>query len=160
MKGRKPKADAIRRQAPPLPAKVIDTCTLDMPIELSLLPYAEQCWHIITDDQTRWKSYEAPLLSSYCIAYAGMRQAVDNMTDISDGTMEIVVRGPMGGAIQSPNWKVFTDAVKTMRSLSGVLGLDTLTAERLALTKTATASIAADIPGKIMAAMRDMPTDG
>ena len=161
MKGRKPKTDAIRRQgAQNVASHVVEECSLAMPSEVSLLPYAEQCWHIITDGQTRWKQHETPLLASYCVAYAGMRQAVDNMTAAGDGTMEVVVMGPMGGMLQSPNWKVFNDAVKTMRSLSGVLGLDTLTAELLALTKTATASLAADIPGKVMAAMRSMANDG
>jgi hypothetical protein len=58
--------------------------------------------------------------------------------------------------VQNPDFRTWKDSVNQMRQLSGVLGLDTLTAERLKLTQAATTSLAADIPKKVMEAMRTM----
>ena len=73
--------------------------------------------------------------------------------------MEILMQLPGMAPKKNPNWSVFSEAVDKMRHLSGVLGLDTLTAERLNLTKATTASIAADLPAKIRKAAREALND-
>ena len=129
---------------------------LVMPETVALLPNAKMCWHIITDDQTRFSVYEQPLLEAYCLAYAASRQAIDNMTESGDGTLEVIVQMPSGAMKKNPNWQVWNEAVDKMRHLSGVLALDTLTSERLNLTRAATSSLAADIPSKVAKAVREM----
>ena len=128
---------------------------LATPLSVQILPAAEECWHVIMDNQTRFTAHEVPLIESYCLAYAAMRQAAANMTAAGDGTMEILVKISGQAPKKNPNWSVFSEAVDKMRHLSGVLGLDTLTAERLNLTKAATASLAVDLPARIRKAARE-----
>lgn len=153
-KGRKPNALA---QSHVQPTEIIDApvdattgAELAMPPSISMLPNAELCWHMIMDGQTRYRAYEVPLIEQYCIAYATCQQALDNMIDQENGTLQIAVGGSeYSTPKKNPNFNVWKEAVNTMRLLSGQLGLDTLTAERLNLTRTTTASIAADLPAKI-----------
>lgn len=158
-KGRKPDALAQSHNAPQeLFARPLDAGTgkeISMPDSLRFLPAAEECWHVITDGQTRFSTYEVPLLEQYCIAYAAAQQAIMAMTNLDTGALNAVER-PVGETKtrKNPNWSVWNDATNQMRHLSGILGLDTLTAERLNLTRAATTSIAADIPAKIRAAVR------
>lgn len=158
-KGRKPapksaKTDLVKAESK---AVVINEAPLDaqtglvipMPATVALLPNAELCWHVVMDGQTRFSAHEVPLIESYCLAYAAMRQAIDNMTQEGDGTIQIITQQKGSAPRKNPNWTVWSEAVDKMRHLSGVLGLDTLTAERLQLTRAATASIAVDLPARI-----------
>ena len=117
--------------------------------------YAEQAWHLVMDNQTRFRRQELPLIEQYCMAYAISRQALDNMSG-ECGTIKTTCLTAAGNVVQNPDFRTWKDAVNQMRQLSGVLGLDTLTAERLKLTQAATTSLAADIPKKVMEAMRTM----
>lgn len=171
-KGRKPNVKEVKAPkaglakvfpAATLPEQPLDAATgrgIAMPITVGSLPAAEECWHVIMDGQTRFTMHELPLIESYCLSYAAMRQATANMTASADGTMSLVVGEPGTMPKKNPSWAVFNEAVANMRSLSGVLGLDTLTAERLNLTKATTASIAADLPAKIRKAAREALSDG
>lgn len=171
-KGRKPapkavpKKKAIQRKEEAVAAEIIqeplDAATgkiLPMPASVAMLPAAAECWHMVMDNQTRFTAHEVPLVESYCVAYAAMRQAAANMTAQGDGSMEILMQLPGMAPKKNPNWSVFSEAVDKIRHLSGVLGLDTLTAERLNLTKATTASIAADLPAKIRKAAREALND-
>lgn len=152
-KGRKPNKLAQCHNAPQeLAAHPIDAQTgveIKMPEQLSFLPAAEECWHMITDGQTRFSTYEVPLLEQYCMAYAAVRQAQLEMIDVANGRLEVVCHPKDGKPYRNPAFNAWKDATEEMRRLSGVLGLDTLTAERLNLTRASTASIAADLPVKI-----------
>lgn len=160
-KGRRPKPKSVptaitKKDAETLPAEIVaqplDANTgeiIKMPATVAMLPNAELCWHIVMDNQTRFSAHEVPLIESYCLAYAAMRQAMDNMTQNGDGTIQIISQVKGCQPKKSPNWSVWSEAVDKMRHLSGILGLDTLTAERLNLTRAATASIAVDLPAKI-----------
>ena len=158
-KGRKPNALAASHGAPlQVQAAPIDSEEgggLAMPSSVAMLPEAASCWDVVAKGQTRFREQELPLLEQYCIAYAAARQALGNLAMEGDGTLAVVVQTPGTMPKKNPNWTVWREAVDTMRHLSGVLGLDTLTAERLNLTRTATASIAADLPAKIRAAARE-----
>lgn len=158
-KGRKPapknvKNDFAKRENN---AVILDSTPLDaqsglvipIPTTVAMLPNAELCWHVVMDGQTRFSAHEVPLIESYCLAYATMRQAMDNMTQAGDGTIQIITQQKGSAPKKNPNWTVWSEAVDKMRHLSGVLGLDTLTAERLQLTRAATASIAVDLPARI-----------
>lgn len=158
-KGRKPapknvKNDLAKRENN---AVILDSTPLDaqsglvipIPTTVAMLPNAELCWHVVMDGQTRFSAHEVPLIESYCLAYATMRQAMDNMTQAGDGTIQIITQQKGSAPKKNPNWTVWSEAVDKMRHLSGVLGLDTLTAERLQLTRAATASIAVDLPARI-----------
>lgn len=156
-RGRKPE---VRLSKPPDPAHIVpvdaETGTmLEMPGSLAMSPYAEQAWHLVMDNQTRFRRQELPLIEQYCVAYAISRQALDNMAN-GDGTVQTCTTTAAGDLRQHPDIKTWTQAANQMRQLSGVLGLDSLTAERLKLTKAATTSLAADIPQKVMAAMKAM----
>mgnify|MGYP000125607538 CR=1 FL=1 len=153
-KGRKPNALAQSHVQPTeiieAPVDATTGAELAMPASVAMLPNAELCWHMIMDNQTRYRAYELPLIEQYCIAYATCQQALDNMIYPDAGTLQIVTGGSeYSTPKKSPNFTVWKEAVNTMRMLSGQLGLDTLTAERLNLTRTTTASIAADLPAKI-----------
>lgn len=158
-RGRKPAPKEIKKsnnaievQAETLPAAPLDAQTgkeIAIPATVAMLPNAELCWHIIMDDQTRFSLHEVPLIESYCLAYAAMRQAMDNMMQDGNGTIQIITQQQGSAPKKNPNWSVWSEAVDKMRYLSGILGLDTLTAERLNLTRAATASIAVDLPAKI-----------
>lgn len=153
-KGRKPNALAQSHVQPTeiieAPVDATTGAELAMPASVAMLPNAELCWHMIMDGQTRYRAYEVPLLEQYCIAYALQQQAIDNMIDPETGTLQIAVGGSeYSTPKKNPNFTVWKEAVNTMRMLSGQLGLDTLTAERLNLTRATTASVAADLPGRI-----------
>lgn len=156
-RGRKPKADIVSQPdtAHLIPVDAETGAALEMPPSLSISPYAEQTWHLVMDNQTRFRRQELPLVEQYCMAYAISRQALDNMCN-GDGTIQTTVSTATGGVAQNPDFRTWKDSVNQMRQLSGVLGLDTLTATRLNLARTATASLAADIPQKIMDAMKIM----
>ena len=156
-RGRKPSV-SIARPIDPASIVPVDAETggaIDMPPSLAMSPYAEQAWHLVMDNQTRFRRQELPLIEQYCMAYAISRQALDNMAN-ADGTIQTCTTTAAGDLRQHPDIKTWTQAANQMRQLSGVLGLDTLTAERLKLTKAANASLAADIPQKVMAAMKAM----
>ncbi len=160
-KGRKPKPKSVPTEikksnvnvlqvnvvSEPLDAQTGEI--IKMPATVAMLPNAELCWHIVMDNQTRFSMHEVPLIESYCLAYAAMRQAMDNMTQNDNGTLQIISQVKGCQPKKNPNWSVWSEAVDKMRHLSGILGLDTLTAERLNLTRAATASIAVDLPAKI-----------
>ena len=158
-KGRKPNRLAQCHNAPQeLAAHPIDAQTgveIKMPEQLSFLPAAEECWHMITDGQTRFSTYEVPLLEQYCMAYAAARQAQLEMIDVANGRLEVVTRPEGGKPFRNPAFNAWKDATDKMRQLSGVLGLDTLTAERLNLTRAAAVSMSLDIPTKIREAARN-----
>lgn len=143
---KKPKTETLSIQ-PPLDAQT--GVVIPMPATVAMLPNAALCWHVVMDNQTRFSAHEVPLIESYCIAYAAMRQAIDNMTQEGNGTIQIITQQKGSAPRKNPNWTVWSEAVDKMRHLSGVLGLDTLTAERLQLTRATTASIAVDLPAKI-----------
>lgn len=143
---KRPKAETLTIQ-PPLDAQT--GIEIPMPATVAMLPNAALCWHVVMDNQTRFSAHEVPLIESYCIAYAAMRQAIDNMTQEGNGTIQIITQQKGSAPRKNPNWTVWSEAVDKMRHLSGVLGLDTLTAERLQLTRATTASIAVDLPAKI-----------
>lgn len=160
-RGRKPQAKLSR---PPDPASVIPVDAdsgraIGMPGYLSENPYAEQAWHLVMDNQTRFRIQEVPLVEQYCMAYAIARQALDNLAN-ADGTVQTFTLSASGDLKQHPDIKTWKEAANQMRQLSGVLGLDTLTAERLKLTRAATSSLAADIPNKVFEAMRTMEERG
>lgn len=170
-KGRKPAPKQIKKKdesveivkAETLPAAPLDAQTgkeIAMPVTVAMLSNAELCWHIIMDDQTRFSMHEVPLIESYCLAYAAMRQAMDNMTQSGDGTIQIITQQQGQQPKKNPNWAVWSEAVDKMRHLSGILGLDTLTAERLNLTRAATASIAVDLPARIRKQAQEALRDG
>lgn len=156
-RGRKPD---VRLSKAPDPAHVVpvaadDEFPIEMPAHLAVIPYAEQTWHIVMDNQTRFRRQELPLIEQYCVAYAISRQALDNLAN-GDGTIQTTTLTGSGDLRQNPDIKTWKEAVNQMRQLSGVLGLDTLTAERLNLTRAAATSLAADIPQKVMSAMKAM----
>lgn len=162
-KGRKPDKKAQSNIEPVnVVAAAIDPGTgnaLEIPELVQLSPAALECWHIITDGQTRFSSFEVPLLEQYCIAYAAASQAAASMINF-EGGMDIV--GYFGGNSKkkNPAFAVWLGAVKEMRQLSGVLALDTLTAERLNLTRAQTASIAVDLPARIREQVRNALDEG
>lgn len=170
MKGRRPSALAEGRKPKEAQAQIVEKkgaaldantgAALPVPVSVSLLPEAEECWHLVTDGQTRFRAEEVPLLESYCVAYAAMRQALGNLAQEGDGTMQITIQTPSGTVRKNPAWQVWCEASDKMRHLSSILGLDTLTAERLNLTRAATASIAADLPAKIRKAAKEALSDG
>lgn len=156
-RGRKPEVHLSKRPDPvhPVPVDADDGCTLEMPVSLDAIPYAAQTWHLVMDNQTRFRRQELPLIEQYCIAYAISRQALDNMAN-GDGTIQTTSLSASGDLKQNPDIKTWSQAVNQMRQLSSVLGLDTLTAERLKLTRAATTSLAVDIPQKVLGAMKAM----
>lgn len=170
-KGRKPTAISAKRHEERMPAETdktemttqpIDAQTgiaIPMPATVAMLPNAEECWNTVMMNQTRFSAHEVPLIESYCLAYAAMRQAMDNMTQEGDGTIQIITKMEGCAPKKNPNWSVWSEAVDKMRHLSGVLGLDTLTAERLNLTRAATASIAVDLPARIRKQAREALSD-
>ncbi|WP_158544573.1 P27 family phage terminase small subunit [Eggerthella sinensis] len=156
-RGRKPEARLAKMPdlAHIVPVDAETGEAIEMPPMLAMNPYAEQAWHLVMDNQTRFRRQELPLIEQYCVAYAISRQALDNMAN-GDGTIQTNTTTAAGDLRQHPDIKTWAQAANQMRQLSGVLGLDTLTAERLKLTQAATTSLAADIPKKVMAAMREM----
>lgn len=156
-RGRKPEARLAKVPdlAHIVPVDADTGAPIEMPATVAMSPYAEQAWHLVMDNQTRFRRQELPLVEQYCMAYAISRQALDNMANV-DGTIQTCTTTASGDLRQHPDIKTWTQATNQMRQLSGVLGLDTLTAERLKLTQAATTSLAADIPKKVMAAMREM----
>lgn len=157
--GDKPEeASAKALEAPPTDAAT--GRVIAMPLSVAMLPEAEACWHVVMDGQERFRAEEVPLIEAYCVAYAAMRQALGNMTMAGDGTMAITNQTPSGTVRKSPDWQVWTEAVDKMRHLSSVLGLDTLTAERLNLTRAATASIALDLPARIREMAKEANLNG
>lgn len=167
-KGRKPSRKPHEIAPIEAKAEIVEAAPLDastgqeiaVPATVAMLPNAERCWHVVMDGQTRFSAHEVPLIESYCLAYAAMRQAIDNMTQAGDGTMQIIEQPKGCAPRKNPNWAVWSEAVDKMRHLSGVLGLDTLTAERLNLTRATTASIAVDLPAQIRKQAREALRDG
>lgn len=152
-RGRKPAPKLAARDNQGIDAEVA-ICP-SAPEVVAMNAYAEQAWHLVMDNQTRFRRQELPLIEQYCMAYAISRQALDNMSG-EYGTIKTTCLTAAGNVVQNPDFRTWKDAVNQMRQLSGVLGLDTLTAERLKLTQAATTSLAADIPKKVMEAMRTM----
>lgn len=152
-RGRKPTPKLASRDDQAIEA--VPTICPIAPDVVVMNPYAEQAWHLVMDNQTRFRKQELPLIEQYCMAYAISRQALDNMSD-EYGTIKTTCITAAGNVVQNPDFRTWKDSVNQMRQLSGVLGLDTLTAERLKLTQAATTSLAADIPKKVMEAMRTM----
>lgn len=152
-RGRKPAPKLATRDNQDIDA--VPTICPQAPEVVAMNPYAEQAWHLVMDNQTRFRRQELPLIEQYCMAYAISRQALDNMSG-EYGTIKTTCLTNAGNVVQNPDFRTWKDAVNQMRQLSGVLGLDTLTAERLKLTQAATTSLAADIPKKVMEAMRTM----
>lgn len=152
-RGRKPTPKLAARDNQDIDAEA--TICPRAPEVVAMNAYAEQAWHLVMDNQTRFRRQELPLIEQYCMAYAISRQALDNMSG-EYGTIKTTCLTAAGNVVQNPDFRTWKDAVNQMRQLSGVLGLDTLTAERLKLTQAATTSLAADIPKKVMEAMRTM----
>lgn len=153
-KGRKPQAISKRKPTPQAITDAMST-VLAAPMVVSMVPDAMECWSICTQSGN-FAERDVMMLQELCMAYAANRQAWRNMYDEETGELVLTVNTLTGDLKKSPNWSIWNESANTIRQLSGVLGLDPLTAERLNLTKATTSSIAADIPAKVARAVRDM----
>lgn len=155
VKGRKPQAIARASD------RISDSRVMAMPMPevVSLVPDARQCWDIIVRGGTFSDSDEV-MVTEFCMAYAANRQAWRDMHDDATGALVLTVNTASGDLRKSPSWTIWKESVDIMRHLSGVLGLDPLTKERLNLTKATTSSIAADIPAKVAKAVKAINAQG
>lgn len=159
-RGRKPKVDAIRRQAQvkTSPTTFVERRALPVPAEVAADPIMSECWENLTSGTSQYTSADTPLLHAYCFAWTACRQAMSNMA-MYEGQLEIDVMTE-GGRKQSPDMKTFRETVNTMRQLSSDLNANPLARIRAGLMEVATHSMAADIPAKVAAAQKALGDAG
>ncbi len=146
-RGRKPKADAIRRAHQASPARVIEHSSLPMPGEVAGNPLMAECWEWTVEGATHLTTADIPMVTLLVQWWAVARQCAANIASASGGVVT-KVDTPMGPR-QDPDLRTLQLATNQVRQLSSELGVSPVARDRMRLMKVATASMAADLPAKI-----------
>lgn len=157
VKGRKPKADAVRRRKDPpghaeeLAATVV--CALQKPDSVCANPTMERCWDFIVGEGTQYTEADVPGLEQMCYWYAVYQQCMQN-TLLPDGRVVTRVARVVEGVAdpmtlkQHPDIKTAQQAANMFRMLASEYGVTPLARQRLGLMDAMTKSTQADLVKK------------
>lgn len=160
-RGRKPKANAIRRGGTqPIEADVVDAPVLDdapvlqKPDEVALNQTMSKCWDVLVGSSPNFQACDIPLLVSYCYWYAVLLQC--QLSTITEDGCVITTYGQTDDLGQpdpfslkpNPDIKTAERATVMLRQLGDVLNLTPTARDRNGLMQAMTKSTQADVVRK------------
>lgn len=143
--GRRPKADAIRRQH--TEATFIEPATVQVPAVVEGNDLMLECWTWITSGTSHFTLADTPQLVALSYWWAVQQQCIANLV-AANGGVRTKVSTPMGDR-QDPDVRTMQLATNQVRTLSAELGISPLARARMGLMKMATVSMAADLPERV-----------
>lgn len=154
MKGRKPKADAIRRGGRnPLhvAAEPVEARTLQAPPLVAGNPTMLACWELIVGDSPIFQPSDIPQLEAYCYWYAVLQQC-EQQTITADGRVVTMFarkdadgRNDPNSIRANPDIRTAEKATAMLRLLGGELNLTPTGRARAGLVEAMTRSTQADV---------------
>lgn len=164
MRGRKPKAGAIRRggiRPDPHHVDALPALGVAKPEHIAANPTMSACWDALVNGSPGYREQDVPLLEAYCLWYAVLRQSEAQVVT-EDGEVVTLCgeRAPDGQVIPetmraNPDIQTAAKASDMIRRLAAELQATPATRDRAGLMQAMTRSTQAEMVAKTLAGYRE-----